>query len=155
MHRFLGAVCGAFLLVLGACGSSGGPSEFEGRDLYEYEFDFLWEEAQRELKDQWRVAKADLETKTIETEWDERLSPLRSQGFRHRLRVAFEPVEERKWRVRAFEESERNDEIEKPLDPAEASWSSSKNEGALALKFLVNFDRRMRPNEAWRRETKR
>jgi hypothetical protein len=141
-------------LALGAC-SSGGPKEIESRDVYEYDFDFLWDEAQNELRSQWRIETADRETKTLVTVWDVRLSPFRARGERHRLTVAFLPTADGKWKLKATQESEENDEVDKPLDPEEASWSSKANDGALAAKFLVNFDRRMRPNDAWRRQTRR
>ncbi len=142
------------LVALTGC-SSAGPTEMPGRDTYAFDFDFLWDEAQAELNAQWRIATADRETKTITTEWDVRLSPFRARGERHRVIVVFSPAETGKWKLLATQESEENDEVDKPLDPEEASWSERGNDGALAAKFVVNFDRRMRPNDAWRRQTKR
>jgi hypothetical protein len=150
MRRFL---CCAALLAA-ACASPR-PTEASGIEIYKYEFDFVWDQAQAELKDAWRIASADRATRTLTTEWDVRLSPFRTFGTRHRLVVAFDGDREAGWKVTAKQESEENDEQEKTLDQKEADWSASANDGALATRFVFNFDRRMRPNEAWRRETKR
>ena len=143
------------LALLGAACASTRPTEIDGIAAYKYEFDFVWDQAQVELKDGWQVATAERETRTITTEWDLRLSPFRSFGSRHRLVVIFSGDADLGWKVTARQESEENSETEKPLELSEADWSESSNDGALAVRFIRNFDRRMSPNEAWRRETKR
>lgn len=142
------------ILTLASCGSTR-PTEAPGLAAYRFDFDFVWEQAQEELKDAWRIASADRETKTIVTEWDLRMSPFRAFGERHRLVVTFTGDKEEGFRPLATQESEENGETEKPMDPEEADWSSSRNDGALAHRFVRNFDRRMKPNEAWRREASR
>jgi hypothetical protein len=125
--------------VLGACGSSGGPYERYGKGVYDFDFDFLWEEAQAELKRGFRDLTLDREARTITTEWEMRLAPYRSMGQK----------------VKATQESESNEETEHPLKPDEASWTKMRSDGALAEKFLSNFEARMNPNDAWRRRAAR
>jgi hypothetical protein len=141
--------------VLWACGSSGGPYERYGKGVYDFDFDFLWEEAQAELKRGFRDLTLDREARTITTEWEMRLAPYRSMGQRHRVIVAFEDAGEKKWKVKATQESESNEETEHPLKPDEASWTKMRSDGALAEKFLSNFEARMNPNDAWRRRAAR
>ncbi|HYC76659.1 MAG TPA: hypothetical protein VEI02_03425 [Planctomycetota bacterium] len=143
-------------LALAACSSgSKKPSERDGVDVYRYDFDFVWDLAQEELREWTGVAEADRERKTLTSEWETRLAPFKEKGERHRLIVTFSGDREEGWRLTAKQESESNSEQEKPLDPEEADWSSSDNDGALAARFLRNFDRRARPDESWRKETRR
>jgi hypothetical protein len=67
------------------------------------------------------AARADLQ---VTSGWDTSLAPFKGEGFRERAVVRYERVEGGRYGVEVRVARERNDELERPLDPALAKWKS-------------------------------
>lgn len=140
---------GAFLL---SCGSAPKPRTEESILPYIHSEEFVRSEAKAVLAKKWSGTTENPETKQIETEWDVNLAPMGHTGRRHRLLVGIEGDPSRGYRVKATQESEVNTNAKNPLSLQEADWDEIESDGALALQFLFDLDRRLNPPKPWKSE---
>src|SRR5262249_3605491 len=150
-------VAGAAALFFVGCESGGskGSCVEKSECSYRNTFDFVWESANAELKDSWKIASEDKCKRTITTCWKTETSPYSAFGRRDRLIVTFVGDGNCGWRASANQECQTNTNEEDPLDTKKAKWSEAPSDGALAAKFLQNLDTRLQPDERWRNQLTR
>jgi hypothetical protein len=150
--RFLASVVLSFAAVWGcAKDDSSKPGTVEKSSCaYRNSFDFVFDSAETELKQGWKISEAKRSTKTITTGWATNLSPFSSQGRRDRLVVTITGDQRCGWKASAKQESETNTNELNPLDEKKAKWDAIPNDGGLAARFLQNLDARLQPDERWR-----
>ena len=140
----------ALLLSLSACGSSEVEAFEEDWELsYQHSPEFMWAQAKAAMLKQFEIAEENLETHTLTSEWDEKLSIMSHHGFRYRLIVVLEGDIETGFKVKAKEEKEKNTEQVNPTASSEAEWEAVEADGGAVAKFRVALHRRLNPKERW------
>lgn len=146
MNRVLLAASIAFLpTVFSGCGSTPKPAEEEGGWHKKHTGEFLWEQARAAIQRRWRVESEDAAAREIVTAWDEQLAPMNTFGRRHRLTVTMEGDATKGHRLKVKQDTEQNTNQENPLSREEADWEPASSDGALAMQFLLDVERRLNP----------
>ena len=137
------------LLVLGVLASLTGcaspkPTEVESRLRYRHSEEFVRDACRAVLAESLGV-DPDAPPDQVWSRWRTNPAAFSNQGLRHRLKVSLEGDLTEGFLVQVEQDSERNEEMENPLDPAAAKWKPTTNDGDLAAIFLHRLDRRLRP----------
>lgn len=140
----------AAVIGLPACSSHPEPYEDDWEMKYMHSYDFMWDQCIAALQQQYRIEKADEESHTITTDWDEHLAVMAYQGYRTRLIVTIEGDVDEGYKVKAREEREQNAEQINPDSSAEADWEPGTADGGTLARFRIALHRRLNPKESWR-----
>jgi hypothetical protein len=144
------AVAAVFCLLFSCAQNESKGYVDKSASAYRNTFDFVWDSAKAELKDDWQIQSENRKTATITTGWRLNLAPFSKDGRRDRLLVTIVGDGQSGWRASVKQETQMNAEEESPLDTTKAKWKDTDSDGALAAKFLQNLDMRLQPDERWR-----
>lgn len=119
-----------FFLCLGALCFGGCNSTYEDwiygdysySESYERSFDEVWETLIEVLdRTQYELKEVNKEESKVVTDWDEHFAPIRGHGMRSRLDATVKE-EKGNYKVGIRALQDKNDEMERPLEPEEAEW---------------------------------
>lgn len=145
------SVLALLLLILVACGTGEGNAFEDTWEVrYRHSLDFMWDQSQDALREQYDIESADEVTRTITTDWDVHLAVFSEKGYRTRLIVGIEGDVVNGYVVTVKEELEINDEATNPESLSEAEWSPADADGGTASKFRVALHKRLNPSQKWR-----